>query len=85
MEPGPNPGDPQLPMTVGSVAGSCLAKEAKGPAYWALAQRLVGKEPVTLTTAEIHAIITCIDKLPAVISGQVDPVVDPTYKVKPVE
>lgn len=85
MEPGPNPGDPSLPMTIGSAAGSCLAKEAKGPAYWALAQRLVSKEPVTLTTAEVHAIITCVDKLPAIISGQVDPVIDPTYKVKSVE
>jgi hypothetical protein len=85
MEPGPNPGDPALPMTVGSAAGSCLAKEAKGPAYWALAQRLAGKEPVTLTTAEVHAIVGCVDKLPAIISGQVDPLIDPTYKMKPVE
>ena len=80
MEPGPNPGDPLLPMSVGGVAGNCLAKEAKGPAYWALAQRLVSHQPVELTTAEIQAIKSCVDKLPAVISGQVDPAIDPTYK-----
>jgi hypothetical protein len=62
-----------------------LPEETKGAAYWALAQRLGGKEPVALTTAETHAIVQCVSKLPSILSGQIEPVVDPTFKAKPVE
>ena len=85
MDPGPTPDDPNctkcVPLTIGAVAGACLAKEqGKGPGYWYLAQRFVAKEPIKLTAAEVKAVEDCVDKLPPIISGQIDPVIDPNYK-----
>ena len=78
--------DNGLPMTVGAVAGTCVAKEqGKGPGYWALAQKLVSPNPVALTTAEIKAVMDCVAKLPPIISGQVDPAVDPNYTSEPIK
>lgn len=91
LDPGPTSDDPKcercLPLTVGSVAGSCLARsQGKGPAFWALAQRLVATSgQVTLTIDEIHAIKECVDKLAPMLAGQVDPVIDPSYKVTEVK
>jgi len=73
-----------LPLTLGSVAGSCLAKEPN-PSYWQLALKLAAKEPVSLSAAEITAIENCVRKLPAFVSGQLIPYIDPSYKIEAVK
>ena len=75
-----------IALTRGAVVASCLVQEKGGsPSLYALATRIVNAKDATLTNPEIHAIETCIDKLSPLVSGQIDPAIDPTFKFAPVQ
>lgn len=75
-----------LPLTIGSVAANCLVQEPKGsPSLYALAQKIVNAKDAQLTTPELHAIEECVNKLAPLVSGQVDPAIDPNFKFAPVQ
>lgn len=70
-----------LSVTLGSVSANCLAQEPKGsPSLYALAQRIANAKDAVLAAAEIHAIEECVGKLAPLVSGQVDPAIDPGFK-----
>jgi hypothetical protein len=77
----------KTPVTVGGVAASCLVQEkespGEGPALWALAVRIANAKDATLDAAEVHAIETCLADKPALVSGQIIPLIDPNYKPAP--
>lgn len=66
-----------LPVTVGVVAGNCLANQrGKGAAYWTLANRLAHDKTLTLSDAEIASVRECEQDLAPIATGQIDPILN---------
>jgi len=73
-------------VTVGLAVAICLAKQTGAPpSYWFLGQRVLNNPAAELTTNEIHAITTCVSKTSPLVSGQVDLLVDPTFKPQQIQ
>lgn len=77
------------PLTMGNVAANCLVQEkaanGQGPALWALAMKIATASNVALDATEIHAIEGCLADRAPLLSGQIDPAIDPNFKAEPLK
>ena len=85
----PIPGAVADPITIGETVANCLVQEkaanGQGPALWKLAMKINGASNVTLDASEVHAIEACVADKSPIMSGQIDPMIDPNFKVEPLK